>query len=124
MKNIDFVNFLLDRPYYLRCKDYFFVLDLFGLKPFSDGSSEYVGSVLALDDTPLFEFVLSVSRRSIRFTSFTYADIDNMVFRPDELIEWSPAILLNCTNYLTFLRYLNCSLSIWLESNPNILRRL
>lgn len=85
----------------------------------------YAGQVFNADNIALFNFTLKYSKRSICISSFNYADITHqMRFKPTELIEWSPAILLNCTNYRTVLRYLSASLAIFFEENPKCMLTL
>lgn len=120
MTNLDFINFAIDNPYFLRIGDDYFRFKIgrvYGPHKYRFGL--YAGQIVNSDDRSIFNFTLTFGKRNISFGTFNYSDVTHqMKFKPDELIEWSPAILLSCTNYRVLLRYLTTSLHIFFDENP------
>lgn len=120
MSNLDFINFAIDNPYFLRIGNDYFRFKIgrvYGPNKYRFGL--YAGQIVNSDDISIFNFTLKLSKRNISFSTFNYSDVScQMKFKIDELIEWSPAIMLSCTNYRVLLRYLVTSLHIFFDENP------
>lgn len=61
----------------------------------------------------VFDLDISVLRRKIVTHSITYSCIEDMQYTPDELVRWSPAVILPVSNSGLWTKYLSVSLSLY-----------